>query len=335
MKKFLKISPLIYSALVLLILITDGKTAASGAAEGVKLCIGSVIPSLFPFITFSYILNSALSNISVKKTSPVFRYFGIPKGCESLLFLGLLGGYPVGAQAVNDAYKAKRITKPQGHRLMAFCNNAGPAFIFGVGSCLFYQKWLLWSLWGVHIASALTIALLLPKRKEEAVILPKLSVITLPKALKKAIVTIASVCGWVVLFRTLLALMESYIYPYISDSLRLSLSGGLELTNGFFCLLNGQDIGLRFVFASCFLGFGGVCVLLQTASVTTDLGLGLYFPGKIAQCAISYFLSAGIMSLRFKQIITHPFVTVLFVILLLVCVIFLRKNSSIMDKNAV
>ena len=41
------------AAIVMLILILDGRCALYGAAEGLELCIRTVIPSLFPFFFFS------------------------------------------------------------------------------------------------------------------------------------------------------------------------------------------------------------------------------------------------------------------------------------------
>jgi hypothetical protein len=45
------------------------------------------------------------------------------------------------------------------------------------------------------------------------------------------------------------------------------------------------------IISSGLLSFGGLCIFLQTASVTGDLGLGDYFPGKILQSMISIVLS--------------------------------------------
>lgn len=330
-----KYSALFFSISITLILIIDGKTALSGAAEGIQLCIGSVIPSLFPFITFSYILNSALTNVSYKSIGRFFRLCGIPEGGESLLILGLLGGYPVGAQAINDAYKNNRITISQGRRLLGFCNNAGPAFIFGMASSLFRNIRTLWALWGIHILSAITVSFLIPRQKEDTIHIPPAKIVTLPNALHKGIKTIATICGWVVLFRTLMALLVKYLYPYVPESFQFLTSGGIELTNGFYALLNQPDMYIRFILASCFLGFGGICVMLQTASVTSDVGLGYYFPGKVAQCAISYFLSLIIGKLLFKSNAVPLSNSALFLLLLIISVIFLRKNSSFMENNAV
>jgi len=101
----------ILSAAGLLWMILDTKTAVSGAADGVMLCIRSVIPSLFPFLILSAIMNSVLIGADIPILNGLLRLCGIPKGAGSLLLLGLLGGYPVGAQAVANAYKRGQLSK--------------------------------------------------------------------------------------------------------------------------------------------------------------------------------------------------------------------------------
>jgi hypothetical protein len=70
----------------------------------------------------------------------------------------------------------------------------------------------------------------------------------------------------------------------------------------------------RFILSSLFLAFGGFCVMLQTASVTKDLGLGLYIPGKIIQTAISTLAAAIVSHIMFPGRSWHLF------IYLLVCI---------------
>ncbi|MBR4864665.1 MAG: hypothetical protein IKU07_08810 [Oscillospiraceae bacterium] len=326
---------LIGTILIMLLLMLDGKTAMNGASDGVLLCIKSVIPSLFPFITFSYILNSILSELNWKPISPLFQFCGIPEGGESLLVLGLLGGYPVGAQAVNDAYKCKRISKSDGTRLLAFCNNAGPAFIFGVSPCLFESKLVPWALWGIHISSAIIVSRLLHKESTKRIRLPAAKKVTLPVALKKSIYTVSTISGWVILFRTFEAILEKYVDNILSGLYKSIILGSTELTSGFYRLLETDTEGIRFILSSAFLGFGGICVMMQTASVTEDLGLGMYFPGKIAHSAISYFLSLCICPLLFHEMYFSLPSTILFATALIISIIILRKNSRFMAENAV
>ena len=73
---------------------------------------------------------------------------------------------------------------------------------------------------------------------------------------------------------------------------QIALMGFLELTNGCCGLALIADVRLRFVLCSGILSFGGICVLLQTASVTKGLSLSGYLKGKLMQTVFSLLLSS-------------------------------------------
>ena len=287
-------------AIGMIVLILDAKTALSGALDGISLCLNTVIPSLFPFFVFSILLNSTLTGTQLNALHPVGKLLGIPAGMESLLLLGFMGGYPVGAQCITEAYKNERITQTDAHRLLGFCSNAGPAFIFGMGSCLFEQKWILWILWGIHILSALVIGFILPQKGHRFCSLPQSDRLTISQALEKGIRTIASVCGWIILFRVFLAFLQRWFLWLTANEVQVFLVGLMELSNGCCRLIEITSSGTRFVMFAGILGFGGACVAMQTASVTNGLGTGLYFPGKIMQGSISVLISYFLQAILFQ-----------------------------------
>lgn len=286
-----KIWTSIIASLGLIILILDTKTALAGAKDGISLCLNSVIPSLFPFFILSTLIAASLTGNPVRTLRPIGKLCGIPEGAESLLLLGLLGGYPVGAQSINDAYRNKCIKNDDAHRLLGFCSNAGPAFIFGMIGGLFADKKALWALWFIHILSALIVGCILPRNRPSHCKLPSCSIISIPAALEISIRTMANVCGWVILFRALLAFLQRWILWFFPTELQVMVAGLLELSNGCHTLYAVTNPGIRFVFSSCFLSFGGMCVAMQTISATRDIGTGLYFPGKLLQCAVSFLVS--------------------------------------------
>ena len=143
--------------LALGLLILDAKTAIAGAKEGLDLCLNSVIPSLLPFCILTKLICSGMIGQKIPLLEPIVKKLGIPPGAESIFILSLIGGYPIGAQCVNDAYVNKAIDEQSAERLLSFCNNAGPAFIFGILNCLFPTSLPLWVL---YITRALLTALL-------------------------------------------------------------------------------------------------------------------------------------------------------------------------------
>lgn len=285
----------IAAALGLLVLIFDGKTAISGAIEGVKLCLNTLIPSLFPFFVLSILLTGALSGQAVPLLRPITSICKIPKGAEALLAIGLLGGYPVGAQNVALMYRAGQLSSTQAARMITFCNNAGPAFIFGILGSMFSDWRYPWLLWAIHILTALIVGILLPTGPNNQPVKPLPREIRLTDALEHAVKVIALVCGWVILMRLVLSFLERWYLWLLPLPLQIAFCGILELSNGCVRLGEISSESLRFIIASGLLSLGGICVTLQTASVTKGISMKLYFPGKLLGCCISVILSVLVM----------------------------------------
>ena len=295
MRRVKTILPVLLLCTAMLVLILDSKVALQGAQIGLALCAKTVIPSLFPFFVISILLTGLLSSREVKFLRPICRFCKMPPGTEKLLLVGFLGGYPAGAKCIYEAWRNGQISKTDAWRCLGFCNNAGPAFIFGMCGVLFSKPWISWVLYGIHILSALLVGNILPIIPASPATAGSKEHTTLSEAMWKAIIAILSVCGWVVLFRVILAFCQRWflwLLPIYGCSV---FEGLLELTNGCNGLTAIDSEGLRFLLCAVYLGFGGLCVALQTVSMVKELGTGLYFPGKILQCAISGCL-AGLFS---------------------------------------
>ncbi len=299
MKQRVSVFYTIIASLAMLILIIDSRTALSGASSGVILCLTTIIPSLFPFIVISNILTGLLSVHRITVLRPVGRFLHLPENTETLLLIGFLGGYPIGAQCIVQSYRNGNLSRSQAERMLSFCNNAGPSFLFGIGAAVLQKTWPCWILWLIHISSALIVGLMTPPESEHHVSMIHSSPISVTDSVNKAIRTMASICGWVVIFRTLLIFFQRWIFWIMPDAAKCLISGILELANGCTSLSSISSIGLRFQLFSVMLGFGGLCVALQTHSVLTGSGLSVrtYFPGKMAQSAVSYLLCVIIQPL--------------------------------------
>lgn len=286
-----EIATLSLSWLVMTLLILDAKTALLGAKEGITLCLYTVVPSLFPFFIVSVMLTSCLTGITIVFLRPLGKLCGIPNGAESILLLGFLGGYPVGAQSVTDAYKQGQLEQKDAHRMLGFCSNAGPAFLFGMIGPLFSSPIIPWVLWLIHILSALIVGMILPNKQHSTCNLSAIPTLSLPQALERSLRIMANVCGWVIAFRVILAVLNRWILWIVPVGWQPLMSGLLELSNGCQALRALSSEALRFIISSAILGFGGLCVGMQTISVTGDLGTGLYFPGKLLQAIFSVLMA--------------------------------------------
>ena len=285
------------ASLGMLILILDSKTALLGAREGLSLCIATVIPSLLPFFVLSTLLTAGLTAADTPFLRPLEGFLRMPKGSGALFAIGLLGGYPTGAQAVAECYRNGNLRRTDAERLLPFCSNAGPAFLFGIVAAHFSSAFVPWLLWGILTLSDIATALLLPGDPTAGSILPRQ--LTLTQALEQSLKAMARVCGWIILFRVVISFANRWFLWYLPDTWQIFLCGLLEMTIGCTALDHIQLEALRYILCAVLLSFGGVCVTMQTASVTAPLSLRCYVPGKLMQAAFCALLA----------VLTAPFVT--------------------------
>lgn len=318
------------AAVGILLLILDGKTALAGARTGIDLCIQTLIPSLFPFFVLSALLTGSMVGQPVGFLRPIGRLCGIPEGAESLLAVGFLGGYPVGAQNIGQAWHSGQLSRSDAQRMLGFCNNAGPSFLFGIISPMFSDVKFAWLLWGIHILSALPVGMVTAE-KSSGQMSQQSRTITVTEALERSVKVMAMVCGWVVLFRIILQFLDRWILWLLPDAAGVLISGFLELSNGCVQLRTIENEGLRFVTAGVLLAFGGICVTMQTASAASGLSLHLYLPGKLLQTCFSFLMSVMIQVLfPLSQRWHCPTLLLAFVsFLTLILVFILKRNKKI------
>ena len=275
----------------MLILILDGRTAVTGIGNGTEICIKTLIPTLFPYFVISGILTGSLSGKSSTGIRIMERICKMPEGSGSLLLMGLITGYPVGARNVAEAYSKGVISLDDAQRMAVFCNNAGPAFIFGILTPLFPDiRWTA-SLWAVQILSAILTGLLMPVRDIGYADISGQQSINISMIMNQAIKSMASVCGWVMFFRMILEFMGKWFFWTVDEPLCVIISGILELTSGCINLGVFHEEAVRFLICSSLLSCGGVCVLLQTASVFAQIDMRQYLAGKLIQWLIGLCLS--------------------------------------------
>ena len=251
----------------MLLLIFDGQTAMDGVRTGLDICLRTLIPSLFPFFVLSGIITATLTGHRIPWLGWVCRFCHMPNGSESFLAIGLLAGYPVGAGNLWTACQNGSLTHEDANRLAVFCNNAGPAFIFGVIGQMFPDRSWVIALWLIQVASALLSGFLLSGKSRRDTICMVTEQRSSSDSVSRAIKNMASVCGWVILFRMILCFLDKWVLWLLPISVRVFFYGTLELSNGCLLLPSILSVRLRFLIASVMLSFGGLCILMQTRSV--------------------------------------------------------------------
>ena len=326
MKKRIPYRSLLIPVILFLLLITHTDKAVAGVTEGLTQCLQVIIPSLFPFFFITCWLNSKLLGSTIPFLGGIRKLLKLPDGSESLLLMGFLGGYPVGAKTISDAYEKNAVSLETAHILLGYCNNAGPSFIFGICHILFSSSWLPWVIWGLQIVSALITALLLPRPTQTSCTNHAAINLSVSSALQKSIIITATVCGWILLFKVLLA----FISPFaLFRRSKYVFSGILEISNGCLLLTDLFPLSLRFLFFSAFLSLGGLCVYLQTVSAVSSTGTGLYLTGKCIQCAVCILITIPVSVLIFHELpFSVPAMLAITLSCIIVILILFRKSRK-------
>ena len=287
---------------VMVLFLLRSAVTADAVRRGLSLCAHSVLPALGPYFVLSSLFVSLGFDRPVGRLlGPVFtRLTGVSGVGVSAFFLGLLGGYPVGARTLSQLYRSGRLTRWEAQRLLSFCNNAGPSFAVGIlGLGCFHSLRAGAALYLIHVAAALLVALLPVPRSSHASLPSSLSSVpprpplSLLPALVQAIASataLLQVCAFVVFFMALSALFSD-----ITGLYHPLLLGFLELTGGAARLGSGKA---DFIMAAAILGWGGLSVHGQTAAVLADTGLRLppYLLCKALQALLSAALAAALVS---------------------------------------
>ena len=286
---------------LLLWLLRNAQDVRAAAARALSLCAGTVIPSLFPFLVVSSLLISLgfgewLAPHFSGLMTPLFR---LPGQASGPLLLGLIGGYPIGAQSVAELYQQGLLTKGEAERLLTFCNNSNPVFLIsvlgvGVFGSVRAGVWL----WLIHLLSALLAGLFFRGRKVPARRDSPRPVSCRAVSLSAAVVSsvrsaangMLSVCAFVTLFYVLISPLAE-----LGGLLSATLVGAVELFS-LTPLLTPDVPG--FVLAAACAGWGGLSVLCQTAAVLDSTGLRLApcVWGKSLQALLSAALALALSS---------------------------------------
>ena len=298
--------------LLMVLLICFADEAKAACIEALQLCGRLIVPSLFPFFVLSaFLTRLGLPGILGKLIAPFFcRIYGISPAGASALVLGFIGGYPAGANYIADLETNSVIDGSEAERLIAFCNNSGPAFIIGVmGNAIFSSVQTGLRLYAIHVASALLTGLFFRQEHYSRHAQPHMldTVKTgdaLVDSVKQSVSTIINVCGFVVSFSVLVSMADScglfhVLCRYASllsgldiDFIKAAIVGFMELGSGAAAMTGFAPSPLNLALAAGMLSWGGLSVHFQTVAVLSESKIKgtLHLTGRLISSCIAFVL---------------------------------------------
>lgn len=295
--------------------------AISAMRDGLKLCGNVILPSLFPFFVLSSLvvelgMSRYLGRLLEPVMAPLFRVNG---SCASALALGFVGGYPVGARTAIQLYENGQCSRTEAERMLAFCNNSGPAFILGVvGTGIFGSGSAGLLLYLAHLLASLLVGVLFrfykPSHRPQSrhVLSPQFHAASFPTAFTRSVTgalqSILNICAFILFFTVLLriltysglldsvsTLITALFAPFGMDHIwaQRLLTGLLEISSGVSSLTDGSLSG-RISMAAFMLGWAGISVHCQVLAFLGDSGLSMrtYVLGKLLHGLFSSAIAA-------------------------------------------
>lgn len=296
-KPKLNIIPLIAAILIGICLLAFPESVLNGAKKGVETSLNSLIPSLFPFMTLSvFIMRTDALRIPNRMFGKITKFlFMLPEDAGEIIFMSLIGGYPLGTKLASDALKNGNITENDAKRLCVFCMNAGPAFtittlgadVYGNASAglVIYASLCLSSvILGIFTRFLYDGKHAVPIEKAEK----SFSSEDITFSVWDAFQTVLKICAWVIIFSSFtFCLTEKF------GNTGEILSALAEVTAG--SVTVSKIFPLPVVTALC--GFGGLCVHCQVMKYLKlcSLEYKIFFAGRILNAALSAAISYTIL----------------------------------------
>ena len=245
---------------------------------------------------------------------PLFHVSG---ACASAFALGFVGGYPVGAKTAISLYEKGMCTRTEAERLLAFCNNSGPAFILGVvGAGIFASSTVGVLLYLAHALASVCVGLMFrfykagedgyggKKRPPAPQFQAQRFSVAFTGSVKSAFLSTLNICAFVVFFTVVIQLLiRSGFLPGMARMLgtvlapfgltpewaQRLLTGALEISSGVSTLSEGGALSSRLTMAAFMLGWAGLSVHCQVLSFIGGSGLsvGTYLVGKLLHGGLS------------------------------------------------
>jgi len=290
------------------------------ARDGLTLCVNVIIPSLFPFFVLStLVVETGVTRHLGRLFEPIMRpLFNVGGNCAAAFALGFIGGYPVGAKTVIALYENGDCTKTEAERLLSFCNNSGPAFIFGVvGAGVFSSGVIGLMLYLAHTLASLCIGILFrnwgrgrrearqaASRKEDKPS-PQGFATAFTGCVKSSFQSTLNICGFVIFFTVFIRLLfVSGFIPWLAGLLGVLLgplgfdarwaerllTGIIEISSGVWSLGDAAgQLSASVAMAAFMLGWAGLSVHCQVLSFIGNSGLSVrtYIYGKFLQGILS------------------------------------------------
>ena len=298
LKKFLTVVLIAGFVFALLLMPERFSTAVT---DGLRLCLQSVVPSLFLFLCAADLIrNLRLFGRFSRRFGRLLHPLHLPPTVMTCLILGAVCGFPVGAKEICAARQENAITPRQAAYALSLCSGASPAFLATfVGQRLFGNSALGILIWGISLLSSLLVnGILCRKALQGQPTAGRFCAMTempplfpsLLSSIRNAGRTLASICSLILFFSSVCSVLAGLL-PSLGINLSALLFGLIEMTGGIAFLSSPSPLAAAL--CAGLTTFGGLSITAQTLLFAKQAHLSIrpYLLGRTLSALVSATLS--------------------------------------------
>lgn len=305
---------IIGAVFIFAVLLKNSALASNEVKNALKICANMLIPSLFPLTVASEIMTNtgAIEKLTRKFSGAVAKILGVSKNATTPYFLGLFGGYTSSCKSAVLLYQSGKITRQDCESIIAMSNMPSLAFMTGfVGIGIFENSTYGWVLWIIAVLSTLILGTInrLFFKKEK----PYYKIATVTQSSKNSFSKIfvgalthsayamLIICACVVFFSVMIAVLSLSLKDIpLPDSIKNTLLGSLEITQGINSCANIKGLSPKMLSCAYLVGWSGLCVHFQVIALCEDADLSFrkYFVFKILQGVVCTLLALAFLSFK-------------------------------------
>lgn len=304
---------------------------AQSIRESINHCLSIIIPALYAFmIASSLFVSTGLSRLAGYILNLPAKIFGISGELMSVFMISQIGGYPCGAIMLSALKNEKRITKKNAELMQYCCFGSGPAFFYGIVAgvnpkaqlCIFLSMLTI----NVFMLFLISRTVKLDTAKLTSQPLSKPTSASFTVAVCSAASSLVKICAMIIAFSSIKAAISAMGIKAVDSNFIGSI---WEISHaGTYFKFEGNLSNIAGL-----LSFGGICVILQLASINKEIKIPLFIAVRgiaaIATTALCHiyinflckgevlcFASAQIRSPKILSIIPSIFLFIMTMLLL-------------------
>lgn len=259
-KRIKEILILFLMSYITLILFLNSESVKIAVIDGMLLCFNVIVPALFPFLVLSLFISKSKMLNKIPFTSKWKNF----QTYLNIFILSNIGGYPIGAKLLSDAFKNGEISKKDAQLMLLCCINGGPAFtILVIGAGILRSSRLGIVLYFSQFLASFTIFLFIANKLEKCLKKPIKSdslIDSFVSSVSDSSASMINMSGFIIVCSVILNLIKK-INNF--ESIKKTVYLSLEISNA---ILTTRNI---FVL-SFILGFASISIILQVFYFTKN-----------------------------------------------------------------